>query len=493
MGSMNSLGSITRLLTSGHLPVALQRAARRAFENLPDPQKASAVVEAFNDRSLTVITQNEVFVWTALLFYLENGGTLDEMATRIPEQLLDKLNRSASISALASSEVNLNDFHRDPRAYLARSMRQMLNIGLYLEQMKHHIQDLKVLTSLSEGLPQDVQAALPAFILEEGDTEEKIQAIDHLLTVLGDRTTEVVNPMQLSSASGAVLCEIMATKWVQERLLPVQVQNSNNFEHIEKEIFTSLLSNWNPRGTFINGDYDRLVHILAPSDDFMNHTLPVIYEDIVRNDGTALEFMPNVRLGCSREDFLITETAVGQNGNALAFAAPHLRGIPEIAIKAVSCNGLALQHAQGTLEDLRGNYDVVLAAVRKDGGALQFASEALKADKDVVLAAVSNNGHAFDYATAFVYASEALKADKDVVLAAVNQSGWALYSASEALKADKDVVLAAVNQDGDALQYASEALKADKDVVFAAVNQNGLALRHASEELQRRYREGKIL
>ena len=85
-----------------------------------------------------------------------------------------------------------------------------------------------------------------------------------------------------------------------------------------------------------------------------------------------------------------------------------------------------------------------------------------KADKEIMLAAVAKDGDALEHA------SEALKVDKEFVLAAVAKNGRALEHASEALKADKEVVLAAVAKDGKELQHASEALKADKDVVLAA-------------------------
>ena len=65
-----------------------------------------------------------------------------------------------------------------------------------------------------------------------------------------------------------------------------------------------------------------------------------------------------------------------------------------------------------------------------------------------------------------------LMADREVVLAAVKQSGWALEHASDELKADRDLVLAAVEQDGKALEYASDELKADREVVLAARKQN---------------------
>ena len=54
-----------------------------------------------------------------------------------------------------------------------------------------------------------------------------------------------------------------------------------------------------------------------------------------------------------------------------------------------------------------------------------------------------------------------LQNDKDIVLAAIEKDGMALEYASDKLKGDKDVVLKAVLKRTDALDFASDELKAD--------------------------------
>lgn len=56
-----------------------------------------------------------------------------------------------------------------------------------------------------------------------------------------------------------------------------------------------------------------------------------------------------------------------------------------------------------------------MEAVRKNGHALQFASQTLRGDKEVVMEAVQQNG------TALKYASKTLQVEKDVVTVAVRQ------------------------------------------------------------------------
>jgi hypothetical protein len=80
--------------------------------------------------------------------------------------------------------------------------------------------------------------------------------------------------------------------------------------------------------------------------------------------------------------------------------------------------------------------------------------------------------------------NEGEEEDYEMVLAAVKQYGVALQYAPYNLKNNRKIVLAAVNQDGEALQYASEQLKFDREIILAALLQsNWGALKYASEEL----------
>ncbi len=114
-------------------------------------------------------------------------------------------------------------------------------------------------------------------------------------------------------------------------------------------------------------------------------------------------------------------------------------------------------------EKLKVDKEVILAAVKQNGYALQYADEKLKADKKFILAAVKQNGKALEYT------DEKLKADKKIVLLVVKQNGRTLEYADEKLKANKEVVLAAVKQDVSALDYVDDSLKNDPDIL-AIVN-----------------------
>jgi len=89
---------------------------------------------------------------------------------------------------------------------------------------------------------------------------------------------------------------------------------------------------------------------------------------------------------------------------------------------------------------------VVLAAVRIQGVALQFADPVLQADPSVVSVAVAQNGIALNYAR--------LRANESIVHG---------QSVQEALKW-REVVLVAAAQDGHALWAAPELLQDDREV-----------------------------
>ena len=130
--------------------------------------------------------------------------------------------------------------------------------------------------------------------------------------------------------------------------------------------------------------------------------------------------------------------------------------------------------------DEKSDRKAVLAAVKEDGLALEYASEDLKADREIVLAAVKSA----TLLSPLQYASDDLKADRELVLAAGKQNGIALRSASEDLKADRDIVLAVVKHHGSALAYASEDLKADREIVLAAAKTYSGVFHHASKDLK---------
>ena len=162
---------------------------------------------------------------------------------------------------------------------------------------------------------------------------------------------------------------------------------------------------------------------------------------------------------------------VKQNGFALEYASQALKNDPQIVAEAVKQTGTALRYASVALQN---DPQIVVEAVKQNWRALEYASPALKNDPRIVVEAVKQTG------TALHYASEALQNDWRIVVEAVMQNGWALQYASPALQNDRQIVVEAVKQNGYALQYASEAPQNDPQIVAEAVKQNGFALKSAS-------------
>ena len=196
-----------------------------------------------------------------------------------------------------------------------------------------------------------------------------------------------------------------------------------------------------------------------------------------------------------RDDEEVVNAAIAQREYSAKWASLRLRSdiriislgenlIPykndkEIVMAAVKENGEALQYAS---EELQADKKIIMYALKKDGRALLFASKLLKADKEVVMEAVKQDGRSLDYA------SKKLRSDKEVVMEAVKQQGSSFEYASKELQADKDVVIATIKSGyPDVLSYHSEItkkLRADKEVMMAAVKKNGEVLYRAHPKLK---------
>ena len=113
-----------------------------------------------------------------------------------------------------------------------------------------------------------------------------------------------------------------------------------------------------------------------------------------------------------------------------------------------------LQHAAAAARRLD-----VLQAVRNKGSALRDAGP-LRADRDVVLAAVRKNGRAIEFAAPH------LRGDPHVAREAVRQTGEALGHLPDALKDDMDMVRLAMKTWPWAAQWASRRLR--DDIAFAS-------------------------
>jgi len=158
-----------------------------------------------------------------------------------------------------------------------------------------------------------------------------------------------------------------------------------------------------------------------------------------------------------------------ENGSALQYVDLTLRGDEEIVHAAVQNRGGALEYADFPVRKKR---EVILSAVTQNGDALSFAHELLRDDPEVVQAAVASRG------TALEYASERLRNDVSIVTAAVRQSRSAFRFASEELRHDETIAkIAGTNEEGysSVLEYASEHIRANRELVLETVKSRGMS------------------
>lgn len=179
----------------------------------------------------------------------------------------------------------------------------------------------------------------------------------------------------------------------------------------------------------------------------------------------------------AREDRDVVMAAVRLSGIALQYASPELRSDREVVLTAMRGMHSAFQYVT---PELRADREVVSLAATRNGYMFKDAAEELKADRDFVLKIIA----ASRANTILRHASTELRADREVVLAAVGRYGDALAAASPELQEDREVVLRAVRNCGNALKHAAMSLRGDREVVLAAVACQGEALAYASQELQ---------
>ena len=258
----------------------------------------------------------------------------------------------------------------------------------------------------------------------------------------------------------------------------------------------------------LKADYDI---VLAAVTQNYGQALQWAHEDLkkdraivlaaVKQDGARSKDYPSNMPPRLVRSIAFNPNTVQPAGSALQWAHEDLKKDYEIVLAAVLTYGVALRWAHESLQQDRG---IVVAAINQDGNALQWAHEDFKKDRDIVIAAVLGYGDALQFAheylkkdryivlaavqrswTALYFADESLKRDREFVRTAVQHQGYSIKYAHNNFKNDREIVLAAVKQDGMALSLVDSDLRADREIVLAAVTQHGFALRWADESLKK--------
>jgi hypothetical protein len=88
--------------------------------------------------------------------------------------------------------------------------------------------------------------------------------------------------------------------------------------------------------------------------------------------------------------------------------------------------------------ELKGDREIVLAAVKQEGFGVRFSAEKLKGDRYIVFGAVQRKGRTWRSAT------EDLGGGRVLILTAVRRKALARGFATEELRSDREIVLASV-------------------------------------------------
>eukprot|EP00978_Attheya_sp_CCMP212_P029190 scaffold103023_cov55-Attheya_sp.AAC.2 len=123
---------------------------------------------------------------------------------------------------------------------------------------------------------------------------------------------------------------------------------------------------------------------------------------------------------------------------------------------------------------------VILCALRGDGMALEYVNFRDEITLDMAMTAVSNNGMALQYVPRPMRDWE----DNGIVRAALLNDGLSLQFVSEEMRQNRDWVKTAVCSEGCALQLAPVDMRDDDEVVHLAISNNPSAMKYASERLR---------
>lgn len=212
-----------------------------------------------------------------------------------------------------------------------------------------------------------------------------------------------------------------------------------------------------------------------------SQTFKNIPESIKRDRQYLIEIAKKIAWGDDLEGYAdlsdreFVSEVVGVNGSVIFYASEEIKDDEELARKAIS-GGASLVSVS---ERLRNDTDFVCWAIERDRPAvLRSAGEKAQDTRRVVLAAVSRQGTALDWA------SERLQDDIEVVSIAVKEDPRALMYASERIRNEKEFVLSVCAIDIHAYLYAGNSLFSDREFAMFIAPKVVNSLVHFSAEIQ---------
>jgi hypothetical protein len=127
---------------------------------------------------------------------------------------------------------------------------------------------------------------------------------------------------------------------------------------------------------------------------------------------------------------------------------------------------------------MQDDYDFVLAAVKKDGPSIQYASERLKELFPIALAAVYSG-------SGLEHLSIEMRSKLQIARAAVFRGGAQIRFLPDAIKRNPKILYAALKQSVEAYCFLPDDLKNDREIAKIVISKNGSYLKHLPEVFKR--------
>ena len=206
-----------------------------------------------------------------------------------------------------------------------------------------------------------------------------------------------------------------------------------------------------------------------------------IPEDILVNDMNLMLALINNNIECIlyapnklKNNPVFIQKVMGIDASLLEYATDELRSNPKFIQEMMGINASLLEDSMNDIEEKResnktdlkllkyATKELAIKLVMHDGDYLKYLSDELRANYDIVLAAVKNNG------ISIKHAPKILRQQTNIASEAIKQNGHAVKYIPPELLTYETLVLEAIKTNRDALKY-SESLQSDKKFLLKAL------------------------
>lgn len=175
----------------------------------------------------------------------------------------------------------------------------------------------------------------------------------------------------------------------------------------------------------------------------------------------------------AQDDDELVRLAVKKNGLALQFASQRLRDDFETVMIAVKKSGNSLEFASGNLQD---NLEIVMAAVQSNGNAYRFTSERLHKNLQVIIEATRTDASIVEEIPV------EFLSNNEIARNLISVDPLAIGYLDEAmLMSNVDLMQMAVARDSDACMYLPESIWTCKNIIIELVEIDAFVIRYALE------------